>query len=312
MIAKLETEILSLSGSDYLVLYVVFLLLFFYLVYFAFNAFRRFRFVDGTATSRIRSAAQGLVELKGLAEWLPEDSFVSPFSGNRCVWYHCTIDEKRRGGKRTSWVNISDECSSHLFRLVDETGDCAIDPDDAHVIPESDRTWYGSSTDARLRPPASNSWLRSVGFGSYRFRERLIRPATSLYALGWFHTVHSNPSDEFISKQIEDLVRQWKLQPERYLRQFDLDKNRRLEGDEWKVVRADARKQILAKLNREHRAHHVMSRPKQKNQPYILSAVTEETLVDSKKRQGYFAAVGAFLLFSGLVVMYSIRQPLGF
>ena len=301
-----------MSGSDYLVLYLFLFLLLGYLIHFAFKTFRRFRYMDGTATSRIRSAAQGLVELKGLAEWLPDDSFVSPFSGNRCVWYHCTIDEKQQGGRRTTWTNISDERSSQLFRLVDETGDCAIDPDDAHVIPESDRTWYGSSTESKLNPPAGNAWVAKIGFGKYRFRERLIRPATGLYALGWFQTLHSNPSDEFVSRQTEDLVKQWKLQPERYLKQFDLDKNRRLEGDEWKVVRATARKQVLARLNREHRAHHVMTRPRQKNQPYILSAVAEEKLVSKKKITGNLAVFAAFGIFASLVMMYSIRSPLAF
>ena len=306
----LEFEILQLAESDYIVLFVVLLLLFCGLLFFAFYAFKRFRFMEGTATSRIRSAAQGYVELKGLAEWLPEDSFISPFSGSRCIWYHCTIDKKRRTGKRTSWTNISDECSSQLFRLVDDTGDCAVDPDDAHVIPETDVTWRGSSTDASSRPPPSSQWLSAISFGNYRFRERLIRPATSLYALGWFRTVHSNPSDDFISRQVEDLVKQWKLQPEKYLREFDLDQNRRLEKDEWKVVRVAARKQVLAKINRENHAHHVLSCPQDSNQPYILSAVEEEVLVARKKWKAYLLSGLAFMIFASLVVMFSIRQPI--
>ena len=283
MFSLLESEVLRLTESDYIILYAFLVLASCALTFFAFYAFKRFRFMEGTATSRIRSAAQGHVELKGLAEWLPEDSFTSPFSGSRCIWYHCTIDKKSRSGKRTSWASISDECSSQLFRLVDDTGDCAVDPDKAHVIPETDVTWYGSSMDGRTNPPRSSRWLSIISFGNYRFRERLIRPATSLYAMGWFRTVHSNPSDEFISRQVEDLVKQWKIQPERYLRDFDLDKNRRLEKDEWKVVRAAAREQVLAKINREHRAHHVLSCPQDGNQPYILSAVEEEVLIAQKK-----------------------------
>ena len=83
MFSLLESEILALTGSDYLVLFGVLLLIFAYLNYYAYFAFKRFRFMDGTATSRIRSAAQGHVELKGLAEWLPQDSITSPFSGAR-------------------------------------------------------------------------------------------------------------------------------------------------------------------------------------------------------------------------------------
>ena len=85
--------------------------------------------------------------------------------------------------------------------------------------------------------------------GSYRFRERLIRPASSLYVLGWFRTIHSNLAAGFISKQVNDLVRQWKLQPERYLREFDFDQNSKIQQAEWRAVRAAGRKQVRAKIN---------------------------------------------------------------
>ncbi len=306
MYAWLESEILVLPESDYLVLYTMLVALFGYLVYFCYRAFKRFRFVDGTATSKIRSAAQGHVELKGLGEWLPGDSINSPFSESRCVWYHCSIDKKQRSGKRTTWTNISDELSGHLFRLVDDTGACIVDPDDAHVIAETDITWYGHTTDARNRAPAKSSWIQ-LGVGNYRFRERLIRPATSLYALGWFRTVHSNPSEEFIAKQVEDLVKQWKLQPHRYLSDFDFDKNGKIQKQEWKAIRTEARKQVLARLNDEKGEHHVLSRPQDNSHPYILSATAEGELVARKKLYAYSSMSGAFITLMALIIMYSIR-----
>lgn len=306
MYSWIESEILALPESDYLALYVLLIAVFGYLVYICYGAFKRFRFVDGTATSKIRSAAQGHVELKGLGEWLPGDAIISPFSQSRCVWYHCTIDKRKRSGKRATWTNISDECSSHMFRLVDDTGSCIIDPDDAHVIPESDITWYGSSTDGRNRAPKKNSWIQ-LGNGNYRFRERLIRPATTLYALGWFHTVHSNASDELIAKQVEDLVRQWKLQPQRYLSDFDLDNNGKIQKQEWKAIRAAARKQVLAKINSENREHHVMSKPQDNGHPYILSATAEKELVARKKLYAYASASTAFVVLAALIIASSIR-----
>lgn len=309
MFRRLETEIQGLSGSDYLILYAVFAAALVFLLFYAYGAFKRYRFMDATATSRIRSAAQGHVELKGLGEFLPEDTIISPFSGKRCIWYHCTIDKKQRRGKRTTWTNISDECSSHLFRLVDETGDCVIDPDDAYVVPEIDLTWYGNSTDRRSHPPETRG-LTSLGLGNYRFRERLIRPATEIYALGWFRTIHSSPSDEFVSKQIEDLVRQWKLQPLRYLGNYDFDGNNRIEKDEWQAIRSAARGQVLARLRKQKQQHHVMSRPADHKQPFIVSARPEKVLVGSKKIKAYAAVSGAFAIFGVLVVMYSIRPLL--
>lgn len=308
MYSWIESEVLAMPGSDYLALSSLLLVVFAYLVYYCYRAFRRFRFVDGTATSRIRSAAQGLVELKGLGEWLPNDSITSPFSSSRCVWYHCTIEKRRRSGKRTTWTNISDECSDHLFRLVDDTGSCIIDPDHAHVIPESDITWYGHSSENRNRAPVKAKWL-NFSMGNYRFRERLIRPATTLYALGWFRTLHSNPSEESIAHQVEDLVKQWKLQPHRYLADFDLDQNGKIQQREWKAVRAAARKQVLAKINGENSEHHLLSRGQENNHPYILSATLEEDLVARKKFGAYASVTVAFLVLVALVVMYSLRPP---
>ena len=309
MFSWLEHEILDMPAIDYLVVYGVLLVGLVFLLFYSFGAFKRFRFVDGTATSKIRSAAQGHVELKGLGEFMLNDTIHSPFSGSRCVWYHCSIDEKKRSGKHATWTNISDEYSSHLFRLVDDTGECIIDPEQAHVIPESDMTWYGSSADSRTQPPIKNR-LISISTGNYRFRERLIRPATPLYALGWFRTLYNDPSDELIASQVEDLVKQWKLQPQRYLQEFDFDHNGKIQKGEWKAIRAAARKQVMAKIDSQKTEHHVLSRPQEKSQPYILSALDEEQLATRKKLKAYASVTSAFAIFSALVLMFSIRPPL--
>jgi hypothetical protein len=308
MFSWLESEILELPRMEYLVILGVLIAGFSYLVYYSFSVTKRYRFMDGTATSRIRSAAQGHVELKGLGEWMPNGEIHSPFSKRRCLWYHCTIDRKQSSGKRITWTNISDERSSQMFHLVDETGDCIVDPDDARVIPEMDTTWYGHSTEYRSRAPKKPTRF-NFSMGSYRFRERLLLPASTLYALGWFRTVHSNPSDEFIAKQVEDLVRTWKLQPAKYLREYDLDQNGKIEKREWKVIRAAARKQVLNRLNNEKQEHHVISCPANSRQPYILSARTEEDLVTIKKWKARFSITGALLAFTALVAMISIRTP---
>lgn len=297
-----------MTRGDYLALLAVLAFAFGFLLFHCYRAFRRFRFVTGTATSKIRSAAQGLVELKGLGEWLPGDSILSPFSSRRCIWYHCTIEKKRRSGKQTTWTNISDQCSEQLFRLVDDTGSCIIDPDHAHVIAESDLTWYGHDTGCQSRPPVKAHWI-NISTGNYRFRERLIRPASSLYALGWFRTIRSNPSDESISSQVEDLVKQWKLQPQRYLADFDLDKNGKIQKEEWKVVYSAARQQVLAKIAIENREQHLLSYEKDSKHPFILSTTMEEELVARKKFRAYASVAGASIIFIALVVMWSMRAP---
>jgi len=310
MFSWLESRILGLSASDYILTFMLLAGVMLFLVYYAYGAFQRYRFIDGTATSKIRSAAQGHVEIKGLGELMPEDTIVSPFSGSRCIWYHCTIDEKSSRRKRASWTNISDERSYHLFRVVDDTGECIIDPDDAWVVPETDLTWYGSSLDRCRYPPKTRRLISTLGFGNYRFRERLIRPASEVYALGWFRSIRDQASEESIFTQTDELVRQWKLQPERYLRKFDLDNNGKIQKDEWKAIRSAARGEVLARLRKQNRELHLMSRPPDRSQPFILSAQTEEVLVGSRKLAACAALGCAFAIFSILVIMYSIRPPL--
>ena len=91
---------------EYLVLLGVLAVGFAYLIYYSYGILKRYRFMDGTATSKVRSAAQGHVELKGLGEWMNNDEIHSPFSNRRCLWYHCTIDKKRHTGKRTTWTRM--------------------------------------------------------------------------------------------------------------------------------------------------------------------------------------------------------------
>lgn len=308
MYSRFEAYLQAMSGPDYTIAFTMLLALLVILGYFVYSAFRRYRFVDGTATSKIRSAAQGHVELKGLGEWMPNDTIRSPFSNRACVWYHCTLDKKSRRGKRSSWSNISDERSGQLFHLIDETGVCIIDPDDAHVVPGSEITWYGHSQEARRQAPKKTSWL-SVGFGNYRFRERLLMTASPLYALGWFSTARHDPSEESISKRVKDRVQGWKLQPERYLRDYDLNGNGKIQESEWQLIHSVARKQVLAEISSEMNEQHVLSRPEDKRQPFILSATEEEQLVSEKKRKAYLSTALAFMSLTALIVMFFIRSP---
>lgn len=300
-------ELRQLSATEYLVFLGLLIAAIAFLFYISFKAFRRFRFIDGTATSRIRSAAQGLVELKGLAEFMPGDMQVSPFSERRCVWYRCTIEKHKKSGKNSHWVNVSDESSDGLFHLQDETGLCVINPDNAHVIPELDRSWYGSAMDARFQPPRQT---QRVNFGGkYRFREQLITPATEIYALGEFKSFHSNPSEESVNSRVEEKIRLWKLQPDRYLRAFDLDQNNKLDKQEWNIIRAQARKQVLSEIANEQQVQHLLRKPQNPREPYILSAVEEHKLISEKKFKAYFSLAGVLIIFSIFVWCLSIRTP---
>jgi hypothetical protein len=145
--------------------------------------------------------------------------------------------------------------------------------------------------------------------GSYRFRERLIRPATTLYALGEFSSFQNSPTDEYIARQVDDLVKDWKLQPQRYLAQYDFDNNGVIQKREWQAIRSAARKQVLGILNSQGGEQHLLSAPRDPGLPYILSATVEEDLVARKKLAAWFSVAIAFLVFIAVVILFSLRPP---
>lgn len=310
MLLQLESAILWLSPAQYLTLVVILLLLLGFSCFHSYRAFKQFRFIAATATSKIRSAAQGQVEIKGLAEWLPGDQILSPFSNSRCTWYHCSIERRQTSAERVTWTNISEDRSDHLFLLADDTGACIIDPENAQVIAESDRSWYGSSEQDKLKPPKSPSWLRFPGQGDYRFRERLIRPATTLYALGWFSSFYNNPADAWLNSQVELVIRQWKMQAGKYLGEYDLDKNGEIQKQEWEAIRIAARKQVLADIGRQSSARHVMACPRDNNLPFILSAQSEQELTSRRRSRAFIFGICTLVSFSLMALLFSIRDPI--
>jgi hypothetical protein len=307
----IETELNQLSLDEYTFLLIVMMALCIGLLYFSYTSYQKFRYIHGTATSKIRSASQGYVELKGLGEWMPGDEMHSPFSQKRCIWYHCTIERKENTAKRSSWINILDQTSDHIFHLVDETGSCVIDPDGAHVIPASSQTWYGSSPRNRFTPTEKQTpLLGQIGFGDYRFKEQLIEPATPIYVLGLFKTIQKNITTEAVTKRTETLIKHWKIQPDRYLSQYDTDKNGVIQKHEWQLIRLAAKKQILAKIDKDNQPIHLLSRTTQKGKPFILSADDEEHLVFIKKLTAYLSIITALLLFAGILICINIRNIL--
>ena len=139
--------------------------------------FQHARMIENVPTAKIRSAAQGYVELSGIAKLMPGPIIVSPLTGNACVWYSYKIEErvhttKANGRSNSHWRVVEQRQSEDLFILEDDTAQCVIDPDDADVFVQHKRTWYKH----HLMPPR-------------RYTEQLIRDGDPLYANGFFKTL---------------------------------------------------------------------------------------------------------------------------
>ncbi len=159
-----------------------------------FLTFKRKRLIENLPTSKIRSMAIGLVELKGRAVgWNP---LKAPFTGEACVYYRYRVEEYKRGNKNSKWVTVrqgaSDGCP---FYIEDETGRALVHPQGVKAeVAEDYRVKTGTFSEI---PPRADEFLQSVGFScrnffgfdkTLRFTEYRIEPGQEVYVLGTCQT----------------------------------------------------------------------------------------------------------------------------
>lgn len=154
--------------------------------------YRRYRMIADNATSKIRSAPQGYVELKGVAAGDPNYEYANaPFSHRPCLWYEVKTYEKKisedsEGNEKTEWDLIYTNSSSTPYRLVDDTGSCLLYPEGADITPTNKLSVYSAYSSVSAEEILSG---RTVGdYDKYRFVESVITADAPLYALGQFET----------------------------------------------------------------------------------------------------------------------------
>lgn len=265
--------------------------------------------MQDTPTSRIRSAAQGYVELDGIGDLMGGEQILSPLSLKRCTWFSFEIERKevyyRDGKRKTRWETIRSGISEALFLLVDDTGRCVIDPDGAEVKPSVNRVWYGNSSSA-IPPPHKTGFLsQCMGFGDYRYTEKLMLPGDRLYALGFFKTVGTGSETAEFNEDIKALLREWKSNPEKHLAHFDENKDGKIDQQEWLLVRKAARQWVeknRAELN-AGLSDNIMLKPMDGRRPYLLSSVSEEDMLKHFRWRIWGSLALAIMLGTILLLM---------
>ena len=260
----------------------------------AFYFFSRKRVIENTPTSKIRSAAQGYVELNGYGDLMEGPPIVAPLTGNICTWYSYSIEEHKRSGKNSRWVTIDNGTSDELFIIVDDTGQCVIDPEGASVTPSESDTWYGNSA----RPgsiPKSRSGFLSMNSGKYRYKEKRMLPKEALYSIGLYNTVGGAGGEFDVDADVRDLLKEWKQDSEALLRKYDKNNDGEINIQEWQLVREQALRETMIKHSERKTAPPVnlLTKSNDRRYPFILSAIPQDTLV---KRYNYFA-IGLITIF---------------
>jgi hypothetical protein len=185
--------------------------------------YRRYRQIHDLPTSKVASAAQGYVELLGRARNIDGRPVLSRLSSTQCCWFHFSVSRKDSNNK---WKQVDSGTSDEQFILVDDTGECVISPLGAEVLSHDHKSWHE---------------------GSYHYQEWLLLPESVLYAIGEFAThsaagaVHS-VRDETAS--VSALITEWKRDQKRLHERFDLDRDGKIDLDEWEQARLAARREV--------------------------------------------------------------------
>ncbi len=189
-----------MSLDEILTLIFVFLPICFALLclYYSFQLLKAARNIEDTPTSKIRSAAQGYVELSGTIKTLEAITYAK-LTKQPCAWYYYKIEElvtyRTKDETTSSWNMLEQGVSIDPFLLDDGTGECAILPFGAEIIPTTKMTWRGHSRTPTPPPTSFLSWLLWNSWGSYRYTESRLELNTPLNASGMFYTLQqTHPS----------------------------------------------------------------------------------------------------------------------
>lgn len=254
------------------------------------------RKIENIPTAKIRSAAQGYIELIGQALLMDGDKITSPLSGKPCVWYHYKIEEKvqiysSKGSSKSYWKIVKEQISEDLFLLEDDSGRCIIDPDNSDVITTHKRRWH-----KRLE--------------SRRYTEELLLEFEPLYAIGLFKSV-ANVEQQKLKDHVTELLKKWKQDPEKLLNRFDSNRDGEIGQDEWLRARNTAQWQVKQerKQNTKMEQLHVLTNSPHKDQRFILSNISEKKLINKYKFKAFLAFIGFFS--SGSFAIFAVNTRLG-
>ena len=185
------------------------------------SSLRRLRTLRNTPTSKIVSAAQGYVELVGRGAQFCEPPLLSPLRKVPCLWSRYRVEES----DRSEWRTVDSGETSNSFMLRDETGECVIDPEHAEIVTRHCDEWQQENC---------------------RYTEWTLIEQDPLYVIGQFRTRSDGDllSDE--RQALSQLLADWKADMPALLARFDLDRDGRLNNDEWELARTAARREVQA------------------------------------------------------------------
>ena len=258
--------------------------------WYAFRAWRQNRLVGDTPISRVRSAAQGYVELRGRGIPMPNARESAPLTGKPCTWWRYEIEE-RNSESRRSWGVVDSGTSDAPFLLDDGTGQCLVYPQGAEVFANAKDVWYGSTSWPDVRIPDGTGFFGKLADvllsgGRYRYTEYRMQPHEPVCALGEYRSGGNGTLSP--DRAVAELLRAWKQDQKSLLARFDANHDGVVDGEEWEHARAAAHQQVVEAMLVKPQSEElsVLAKPAD-GRAFLLSASDGESLARSLRRRAF-------------------------
>jgi hypothetical protein len=180
-------------------------------------ASRRQRAIEDVPTSTIAAAAQGYVELRGIAAPSAGNSLTGQLTRIPCVWYRfVATDVTDPNEKRV----VDFGSRSVPFVLRDRTGECLIDPGQAEVVCDRCQSWVKEDME---------------------YDEWSIRVGDPVHAVGYFSS-GGRDAERYLLVQAGHTLAAHERDRQGYLARYDSDGDGKVERQELEVAREALRR----------------------------------------------------------------------
>ena len=182
---------------------------------------KSYRAIADIPTAKLSSAPQGLVELSGTGESLPEYPVLSPLTALPCLWFEYKIEEGDSRNRSITQQGTSDS----PFALIDGALQAMILPEGARVISKHRQSWHR---------------------GNELCTESVLLKDEPLFVLGeyvhdWVESNHSS-----LDKQTGALLQEWKSDQHSLKNRFDSNADGVVDTHEWQAAREQAQHAVLS------------------------------------------------------------------
>jgi hypothetical protein len=274
-----------------------------------FGHFLSSRRVEDTPTSKIRSAAQGFVELSGLSSTSKKKAITAPWSGKSCAWYECLVKAARHKDPPT----IKRWQSNEPLAIYDGTGHCLIDNDQMNVHwpnvgfkKKNCDNWFGDKKEFH----ASYEGRRYSHQNKYLFVEIRIPYNANIVASGWFES-RNLKQDSLLEIEADKILNEWKKERASLLERFDTNGDGEIDLAEWKHAREVAQIEAQNRLSSPSQTElHLLTRAPVNDKPLEVYVGSEMEIAPYNRKEvaGWFVGLALGLFFTSATVYRLLEE----